>query len=90
MMLTRGLPRLASVTFALLILCSAAPHAQYPVFKIADTSTPIPGGNGETFRSFDPPAADRQFALPGPPRHFSFRATGPIRVRRDLQVHHRS
>ena len=70
------LPRLASVTCAMLILCSAA-HAQIPVFKIADTSTPIPGGNGETFRSFDPPAADRQFANLDPMVQLSFRATGP-------------
>src|SRR5688572_15380525 len=72
----RALPRLAPLTWVLFIL--GLPALANPVHKIVDTSMPIPGGTGETFRSFDPPAVERMMVGPGGGTiRVTFRATGP-------------
>ena len=56
------------------ITLSPSVFAYSPWYRIADTSTPIPGGTG-TFTSFDPPVANRG-ALPYDPIAVIFHGRG--------------
>ena len=70
---------LTAAAFLTAVTGASTSSGDYRVFKIADTSTQIPGAPaGQTFSGFDAPAASRNSIALGPETPATgFRATGP-------------